>query len=100
MSSVPRYIFQPEHRGAVGSIADLWVKYEAEVKEVFSNDNATKAVVEDTLDDAEHGSVDDHIFLEKKEPSDWESALPRISKKKEERCCSSFWSFLFNFIFF
>lgn len=103
-------------RGVVGSIADLWVKYEAdlkdqthkvlrmtqkipllspiarvvnavatpfasmvskwmlihseaEVKEVFSDDNATKAVVEDTLDDAEHGSVDDHIFLGKKEPS-------------------------------
>ena len=52
MSSVPRHIFQPEHMGVVGSIVDLWVKYEAEVKEVFSNDSATKAVVEDTLDES------------------------------------------------
>jgi hypothetical protein len=102
-------------RGVVGSIADLWVKYEAdlknqtdkvlgmtqkipllspiasvlnalvspfasmvsnwmlkhseaEVKEVFSDDNDTKAVIEDTHDGSEHGSVDDHIFLGKKEP--------------------------------
>lgn len=47
----------------------MLIHSEAEVKEVFSDDNATKAVVEDTLDDAEHGSVDDHIFLGKKEPS-------------------------------
>jgi len=47
------------------SMVSKWmlIHSEAEVKEVFSDDNATKAVVEDTLDDAEHGSVDDHIFL-------------------------------------
>lgn len=101
-------------RGVVGSIADLWVKYEAdmndqtdkvhrmtqkvpllspiasvvnavlrpfasiisnwmlkhseaEVKEVFLDDNDTKDVIEDNHDGSEHVSVDDHIFLPEKE---------------------------------
>lgn len=112
-------------RGVVGSIADLWVKYEAdlkdqtdkvlrmtqkipllspiasvvnavgspfasmvsnwmlkhseaEVKEVSSDDNDTKDVVEDTHD----GSVDDHIILGKDKLSA-ESSDAFISKDEQ-----------------